>query len=128
MECSNWTISVGLSDVPNLWSTEIRRCSSRGFRIRRTSDEEIRNIQNFETVRADAQGIAEWVVGTNLDITERERADDALRSLAAVLSDMDRCKDEFLATLAHELRDPLAPVRSGLRFYGSQDRWGRQGV
>jgi len=92
------------------------RSSTREFRIQRNSDQEIRYVQSFETVRTDAQGIAEWVVGTNLDITERKRADDALRGLAADLSDMDRRKDEFLATLAHELRNPLAPIRSGLQL------------
>ena len=35
------------------------------------------------------------------------------------LQDQDRRKDEFLATLAHELRNPLAPVRSGLKVLGS---------
>nr|WP_314546117.1 PAS domain S-box protein [uncultured Massilia sp.] len=48
------------------------------------------------------------------DITARKRADDTLRQLAADLRDSDRRKTEFLATLAHELRNPLAPIRSGL--------------
>jgi PAS domain S-box-containing protein len=41
------------------------------------------------------------------DITERVRAEQSLK-------DADRRKDEFLATLAHELRNPLAPIRSAL--------------
>ncbi len=45
---------------------------------------------------------------------ERARADDELRRLAAELRDADRQKDEFLATLAHELRSPLAPIRNAL--------------
>jgi PAS domain S-box-containing protein len=49
------------------------------------------------------------------DISERMRADQELRRLAADLSDADRRKTEFLATLAHELRNPLAPIRSGLQ-------------
>jgi PAS domain S-box-containing protein len=43
------------------------------------------------------------------DITERVEADQALRAA-------DRRKDEFLATLAHELRNPLAPLRNGLQI------------
>jgi CheY-like chemotaxis protein len=50
------------------------------------------------------------------DITDRRRLEDELRQLAADLSDADRRKDEFLATLAHELRNPLAPVRNGLEI------------
>ncbi len=43
------------------------------------------------------------------DITERKRAEEALR-------EADRRKDEFIATLAHELRNPLAPIGSGLEI------------
>jgi PAS domain S-box-containing protein len=43
------------------------------------------------------------------DITERRRLDQALR-------DADRRKDEFLATLAHELRNPLAPIRNAVQI------------
>ncbi len=39
---------------------------------------------------------------------------ERLRELADRLSEADRRKDEFLATLAHELRNPLAPIRTGL--------------
>ena len=48
------------------------------------------------------------------DITTRKQSEDTLRKLAADLAEMDRRKTEFLATLAHELRNPLAPIRSGL--------------
>jgi signal transduction histidine kinase len=41
-----------------------------------------------------------------IDVTERKRAEEALR-------EADRSKDEFLAMLAHELRNPLAPISSG---------------
>ncbi len=57
----------------------------------------------------DADGnIVRWF-GTNTDVTE-------LRALQESLRDADRRKDEFLATLAHELRNPLAPIRTGLEL------------
>jgi PAS domain S-box-containing protein len=44
------------------------------------------------------------------DVTERKRLEDNLIRLAADLSEADRRKNEFLAMLAHELRNPLAPI------------------
>jgi PAS domain S-box-containing protein len=48
------------------------------------------------------------------DITARKQSEETLRKLASDLEEADRRKTEFLATLAHELRNPLAPIRSGL--------------
>jgi len=50
------------------------------------------------------------------DNTERNLLADELRQVAADLSEADRRKNEFLATLAHELRNPLAPIRNGLQL------------
>lgn len=61
-------------------------------------------------------GEVEAVAGITRDVTERKRMEDDLRDLAAHLSDADHRKDEFLATLAHELRNPLAPIRNGLQI------------
>ena len=49
------------------------------------------------------------------DVTERKRLEDDLRGLAANLSEADRKKNEFLAMLAHELRNPLAPISNAAR-------------
>ncbi len=65
----------------------------------------------------EARGRAEYgadgrptrLYGLAIDITERRRTVEALQ-------EADRRKDEFLATLAHELRNPLAPISSGLHI------------
>ena len=49
------------------------------------------------------------VVVAHENVTDRKHAEDALR-------EADRRKDEFLATLAHELRNPLAPIRNGVQL------------
>lgn len=56
----------------------------------------------------DTGRIERWV-GTMTDIHQRKVAEDSLR-------DADRRKDEFLATLAHELRNPLGPLSSGVQL------------
>ncbi len=48
------------------------------------------------------------------DVIERAAGVQALRDRADQMAEADRHKNEFLATLAHELRNPLAPIRSGL--------------
>ncbi len=50
------------------------------------------------------------------DITERSRLEIALRAQAAALEDLHRRKDEFLAMLGHELRNPLAPIVSAVQL------------
>jgi PAS domain S-box-containing protein len=46
------------------------------------------------------------------DITERKRAEDALREANLQLAEADRRKNDFMAVLSHELRNPLAPIRN----------------
>ena len=64
----------------------------------------------------DAAGSVQQWFGTNTDVSEQKTAEDGLRTLASELSEMNRRKSEFLATLAHELRNPLAPLRNGLQI------------
>ncbi len=62
----------------------------------------------------DDRGAIIGLATVTRDITEQKRAEDALRRIASDLSEADHRKSEFLATLAHELRNPLAPIRTGL--------------
>jgi PAS domain S-box-containing protein len=56
----------------------------------------------------DGEGHVVLWIGSNTDIDDVKRAEESLKEDA-------RRKDEFLATLAHELRNPLAPIRNGLQ-------------
>ncbi|MGH8179481.1 MAG: response regulator [Steroidobacteraceae bacterium] len=102
---------------PDLWEAERARlaCIARG-----------EHVDHYETVRAanDGRAIpvsvrlspildrAGSVIGISKiarDITERKRVEEALRVA-------DHRKDAFLATLAHELRNPLTPIRYATRL------------
>jgi PAS domain S-box-containing protein len=50
------------------------------------------------------------------DITERKRLEEELRRRAERLAEADHRKDEFLALLGHELRNPLAPIRTAVQL------------
>ncbi|WP_323141927.1 PAS domain-containing hybrid sensor histidine kinase/response regulator [Massilia phyllosphaerae] len=65
----------------------------------------------------DEAGVIQRWFGTNTDITEQREAAEALR-------EADQRKDEFLAMLAHELRNPLAPIAAAADFLtiGNPDR------
>ncbi|MFO1306268.1 MAG: ATP-binding protein [Burkholderiales bacterium] len=65
---------------------------------------------------ANARGDLTRLSGVTLDITELKRAEDALR-------EADHRKDEFLAMLAHELRNPLAPIRNAADVLQTLASW-----
>jgi PAS domain S-box-containing protein len=56
------------------------------------------------------------VAASFIDITANKRLEDELRRRAEALKEADRRKNEFLAVLAHELRNPLAPVATSLQI------------
>ena len=64
--------------------------------------------------RIDGKTLAQ----TGTDITERRRAEEALRTAYAQLVEDDKRKNEFLAVLSHELRNPLAPIKNSLYILG----------
>jgi PAS domain S-box-containing protein len=66
--------------------------------------------------QSDANGELIGMFGVVQDISARKRMEGELRQRADELAQADRRKDEFLATLAHELRNPLAPLRNSLEL------------
>ena len=89
----------------------------------------------YEIVQADGRRIACWfgaiplrnssgeIVGAVVvfrDVTDERRTEQALREAIAALADADRRKDEFIAVLSHELRNPLAPIRYALPLLGEE--------
>ena len=90
------------------------------YRVRHHSGE-YRWVIGAGRPRFDEDGRWLGYVGSVIDITERKRAEEALK-------DADRRKDEFLATLAHELRNPLAPIRTGLELLRSAPEPGPEGA
>ena len=92
VDYQNWSKAVLPEDLPeqeNILRDTIKNCGSsrREFRFRR-KDGEIIYIEAVETARANADGQTEWLLGTNLDITESNKA---------------KMKDAFLAEISHDL-------------------------
>jgi two-component system CheB/CheR fusion protein len=123
-----WYGRVHLEDLPRLMEARARGLASGEpyefeYRLRRHSGEHRWHICRVVPFRNPEGGIAAWF-GTATDIHDRKLAEEALR-------EADGRKDEFLATLAHELRNPLAPIRNAveiLRVKEPEDpdlRWAR---
>src|SRR4029078_9897169 len=55
------------------------------------------------------------------DLTERKLLEDGLRKHAAELAEAGRRRDEFLAMLSHELRNPLGPIRNAVHLMPTRD-------
>ncbi len=69
----------------------------------------------------EATGAATRMVGVCMDITERKDLEQQIRDRAERLADADRRKDEFLAMLGHELRNPLAPIFHAVKLLELRD-------
>jgi len=76
------------------------------IRMRR-ADGVFRWMRSVEVPRFDADQRFEGYVALMVDVEDRKLAEAALR-------DADRHKDDFMAMLAHELRNPLAPIRNAV--------------
>lgn len=62
----------------------------------------------------DPSGVIVGASKVARDISERKRVEELVRQNEEALREADRRKDEFFALLAHELRNPLAPIRYAL--------------
>ncbi|WMY11729.1 hybrid sensor histidine kinase/response regulator [Paraburkholderia phenoliruptrix] len=81
------------------------------FRIVRIDDRAMRVVEMYGRFQSAPDGSIHAFIGTLEDITRRTLAEESLR-------EADRRKDAFLATLAHELRNPLAPIRNAAQILG----------
>jgi PAS domain S-box-containing protein len=70
----------------------------------------------------DVEGRVVGVVGISRDITDRKQLEGQLCQRLDELAERDRRKDEFLAMLAHELRNPLAPIQNAVQVMRQADQ------
>jgi PAS domain S-box-containing protein len=118
----DWTRYVHAEDREEYVSAWLR-CVEDGtpfdkeFRFRRY-DGAYRWMRSVAVPRVTAGG--EWLgyTGCTFDVHDARMSAHALR-------EADRRKDEFLATLAHELRNPLAPIRNAVRLMALEGGAGR---
>lgn len=93
--------------------------SSTPLRLRRAGDAAVEEhfIDFVCQAQCDAAGATMSIFMQGIDVTDRIRAEREQRQLAEALREQDQRKDEFLATLAHELRNPLAPISNALQIW-----------
>jgi len=104
--------------------------------VRKRKDGALIHVSLTVSPIKDANGSVVGASKIARDITQRIKAEDVLRQEIAIreraeiaLREADRRKDEFLATLAHELRNPLAPIRQAAHIFKAptateaQKRW-----
>ncbi len=95
--------STGIDGITR--RTEYRVVNSQG---------QVRTLHGTVELLRDSEGSPARLLGTVQDITERKAAELERERLVEDLRDSDRRKNEFLAMLSHELRNPLAPIKNSL--------------
>ncbi|WP_293394843.1 CHASE3 domain-containing protein [Nevskia sp.] len=83
-------------------------------RFRRADGEYRWHLSRAKALADDNGEVLLWV-GANTDIHEQKQTANELRDIAAQLAEADLRKNNFLAMLAHELRNPLAPIGNAVR-------------
>ncbi|MGZ8424702.1 MAG: hybrid sensor histidine kinase/response regulator [Candidatus Binatia bacterium] len=79
-------------------------------------DRKVRECYDWQIHRINLPDGQYGVVCYFIDVSKRVQLSDDLRQYAANMFDADRRKNEFLAMLAHELRNPLAPISNALQI------------
>lgn len=93
------------------------------YRIARPGGE-VLWLQGTGIVERDTSGKVRQFIGVSVDITPRKALEEELRLTIEKLHSADRQKDQFLATLGHELRNPLAPILNGVQIIKRSDAAG----
>jgi PAS domain S-box-containing protein len=114
MKGEHWRVLMHPDDAPAYASeflacTRERRPFHAEVRVRNAAGE-WRSIESWGRPRFSAAGEFLGIVGTSVDVTERRRMEQALR-------EGDRRKDEFLAMLGHELRNPLTAISVAMEVF-----------
>src|SRR5256886_6461310 len=118
--------SFRMSSVDGQWVPHDQCWMARCLRERRAFDGEEIVVERPDGTRLvvlahaiplfDDAGELTGAVNVVVDITDRKRTEQRLQERERELAETSRRKDEFLATLAHELRNPLAPIRNSLHL------------
>jgi len=125
-ECGWWNRSEALREMVR--AASLQAAAGRLFRAETNyfvADGAERVVDLILSPVTDEAGRVLFVAATGTDVTERRRMEDALRH-------QDRRKDEFLAMLAHELRNPLAAIRTAVHILVLKGppqpelKWGRE--
>ena len=115
-----WTQFIHPEDVDEnvrVWQHSIDTGEPFQFEHRfRRADGEYRWHLSRALPMRNAEGRIVMWIGSSTEVHEQQQTANKLEQLAAELSEADRCKNEFLAMLAHELRNPLAPIRNALQI------------
>jgi PAS domain S-box-containing protein len=107
-------VASGVCDAEFRKAVETGRSSDNRWHLRK--DGSCFFASGIMTGVRDERDVLRGFVKILRDRTDRKRLEDDLRLQAAALVRADREKDEFLAVLAHELRNPLAPIAYALHL------------
>jgi PAS domain S-box-containing protein len=106
-----------LDDPTSIRDELLRTGEWQGEILQQHKNGSVLNIASHWILYRDATGKPSGVAEVCNDVTDLRRAEAAVR-------DADRRKEEFLATLAHELRNPLAPISNSLQIMRMSDELG----